>query len=184
PGRTSDQPNDRVLAEEVTPGKQYRMVPYFVYSAGAPIDSTPAVANQRAFVGDTSGTLSAVHITTGALAWSAAVGGAVDSSPAVDPAAGLVVVGSSNDKVSAYAERNGKLAWTVKTGGAVKSSPLIYHNVVYVGADDHKLYAIAEKTGNVRWTVTVPGPVNGSPAFDPAKSTVVVGDSRGIVTAF
>jgi outer membrane protein assembly factor BamB len=184
PERTSDQPNDRVLAEEVTPGKQYRMTPYFVYSAAAPIDSTPAVANQRAFVGDTSGTLSAVHILTGAPAWSAAVGGAVDSSPAVDPAAGLVVVGSSNDKVSAYSEGNGKLAWTVKTAGAVKSSPLIYHNVVYIGADDHKLYAITEKTGKVRWTATVPGAVRGSPAFDRAKSMVVVGDSSGTVTAF
>jgi len=184
PERTSNQTNDRVLSEEVTPGKQYRMMPYWVYSAAAPIDSSPAVANQRAFIGDTSGKLSAIHIATGAVAWSAPVGGAVDSSPAVDPAASLVVVGSSNNKVSAYAAGSGKLAWAVTTAGAVKSSPLIYHNVVYVGADDHKLYAIAENTGKVRWTATVHGTISGSPAFDPAKSTIVVGDSSGTVTAF
>src|SRR5262245_52278053 len=137
PQRTSDQPNDRVLSIEVTPGKQYRLNPYFVYSAAAPIDSSPAVADQMAFVGDGSGTLTAVHITTGATAWSATPGGTINSSPAVDSAAKLVVVGSSNDTVSGYAEKTGKPAWTVTTGGAVTSSPLIYGGVVYVGAKDH-----------------------------------------------
>jgi outer membrane protein assembly factor BamB len=184
PKRTSDEPNDLVLSHEVTPGKPYRMRPYFVYSAAAPIDSTPAVASQLAFAGDTGGTLSAVHILTGALAWSASVGGAVDSSPAVDTAARLVVAGSSNNKVSAFAEYTGKPAWTVSTGAPVKSSPLIYHNVVYVGANNHKLYAIAEKTGKVLWTATVPGAISGSPALDPATSTLVVGDRSGTVTVF
>ncbi len=118
------------------------------------------------------------------MAWSASLGGAADSSPAVDPAAGLVVAGSSNNKVSAFAEHDGKPAWTVTTGGPVKSSPLIYHGVVYVGADDDKLYAIAEQTGQLLWTVTVPGAIDGSPALDPATSTVVVGDSSGTVSAF
>jgi outer membrane protein assembly factor BamB len=184
PGRTSDQPNDRVLSEEVTPGKQYRMKPYWVYAASAPIDSSPAVVSQLAFAGDSAGTLTAVHILTGALAWTASPGGAVDSSPAVDPAAGLVVAGSSNDTVSAYAEHTGKRAWTITTGGPVTSSPLIYHGVVYVGSADHKLYAINEQTGSVRWTATVPGAIGGSPAFDSATSTLVVGDGSGSVTAF
>ena len=33
PERTATSPIDRVLSEEVTPGKQYRMQPYWVYSA-------------------------------------------------------------------------------------------------------------------------------------------------------
>ncbi len=184
PQRTADQPFDRVLSEEVTPGKQFRMMPYWVYSASAPIEGSPAVADGRAFAGDHGGTLSAVDLVTGGLAWSAAVGGSVDSSPAVDHAAGLVVVGSSNDKIRAYHERSGKVAWSTATGGAVTSSPLIYHGVVYIGSADHKLYAISELTGKVRWTRTLPGPVTGSPAFDPATSTVVVGDGTGTVTAF
>ncbi len=183
PQRTSDQPNDRVLSIEVTPGKQYRLNPYFVYSAAAPIDSTPAVADQMAFAGDGSGILSAVRITTGALAWSASPGGTVTSSPAVDSAAGLVVVGSSNSTVSAYAENTGKPAWTAATGGAVTSSPLIYGGVVYAGAKDHKVYAIDEATGNISWTATVPGAVVGSPAFDRGASTLVVADDSGKVTA-
>jgi outer membrane protein assembly factor BamB len=184
PQRLADQPFDQVLTEEVTPGKQFRMMPYWAYSASAPIEGSPAVADGRAFAGDHGGTLSAVNLVTGGLAWSAAVGGSVDSSPAVDHAAGLVVVGSSNGKVSAYRERTGKLAWSATTAGAVQSSPLIYHGVVYIGSDDHKLYAISEKTGKVRWTAGLPGPVDGSPALDPATSTVVVGDTTGNVTAF
>jgi len=183
PQRTSDQPNDRVLSIEVTPGKQYRLNPYFVYSAPAPIDSSPAVVDQMAFAGDGSGTLSAVHITTGGLAWSASPGGTITSSPAVDSAAALVVVGSSNNAVSAYAEKTGKLAWTAATGGAVTASPLIYGGVVYVGAKDHKVYAIDEATGKISWTATVPGAVVGSPAFDPGASTLAVADDSGNVTA-
>jgi outer membrane protein assembly factor BamB len=181
--RTSDQPNDRVLSIEVTPGKQFRLSPYFVYSAAAPIDSSPAVVDQMAFAGDGSGTLSAVHTTTGGLAWSASPGGTITSSPAVDSAAKLVVVGSSNDTVRAYAEKTGKPAWTATTGGAVTSSPLIYGGVVYVGSKDGKVYAIDEATGKISWTFTLPGAVVGSPAFDPGASTLVVADNSGKVTA-
>ncbi len=184
PQRTADQPFDRVLSEEVTPGKQFRMMPYWVYSAPAPIQSSPAVADGLAFAGDQSGTLSAVRIATGALAWSASVGGTVGSSPAVDRADGMVVVGSSTGSISAYKERTGKLAWRVKTAGAVTSSPLVYHGAVYVGSRDGKLYAISAKTGRVRWTAALAGPADGSPAFDPATSTVVIGDRSGAVTAF
>src|SRR5262249_6112094 len=179
----SDQPNDRVLSIEVTPGRAYRLNPYFVYSAASPIDSSPAVTDQMAFAGDASGTLSAVRTTTGGLAWTATPGGTITSSPAVDSSAGLVVVGSSSNTVSAYAEKTGKPAWTAATGGAVTSSPLIYGGVVYVGAQDHKVYAIDEATGTISWTVTVPGAVVGSPAFDPGASTLVVADDSGKVTA-
>ncbi len=125
-----------MLSQEVTPGKQYRMMPYWVYSASAPIDSSPAVANELAFTGDQSGTVSAVRIGTGALAWSAAAGGPVESTPAVDHAAGLVVVGSSDGAISAYLARTGKLAWRTSTSAAVKSSPLIYNGTVYVASEN------------------------------------------------
>jgi outer membrane protein assembly factor BamB len=110
--------NDRVLTIEVTPGREYRLNPYFVYSAAAPIDSSPAVVDQMGFAGDGSGTLSADRVTTGGRAWSASPGGTITSSPAVDSAAGLVVVGSLKNTVSAYAKKTGKPAWPVATGGA------------------------------------------------------------------
>jgi outer membrane protein assembly factor BamB len=184
PQRTADQPFDHVLSEEVTPGKAYRMMPYWVYSAPAAIETSPAVADGLAFAGDQSGTISAVRIANGALAWSAAAGGIVTGSPAVDRGAGLVVAGSSNGTVSAYKEQTGKRAWRVTTAGAVTSSPLVYGGVVYVGAQNSRLYAISASTGQVRWSAALAGPATGSPALDPATSTVVIGDGSGAVTAF
>ncbi len=184
PQRTSDEPFDRVLSEEVTPGKPYRMMPNWVYSAPGAIGSSPAVADGKAFFGDQSGVLSAVNLNTGALAWSATAGGAIGSSPAVDGSARLVVAGSSDGKVYAWSEYDGKPAWQVSTGGAVTSSPLIYGGVVYVGSADHKLYAIDEKTGAVDWTEGVGGAITAAPALDPGAATIVVADSQGLVTAF
>ena len=184
PQRTADQPFDHVLSEEVTPGTAFRMMPNWVYSASAAIKSSPAVADGLAFAGDQSGTISAVRIATGGLAWSAAAGGAVTSSPAVDRGSGLVVAGSSNGTVSAYKEQTGKLAWRVTIGGAVTSSPLVYRGAVYVGAQNSRLYAITAKTGKVRWSAALAGRADGSPALDPKSSTVVIGDASGAVTAF
>ena len=184
PQRTSNEPFDRVLSEEETPGKQYRMMPNWVYSAPAAVDSSPAVADGKVFFGDQSGVLSAVNLNTGALAWSATAGGAISSSPAVDGSARLVVAGSADGKVYAWSEYDGKAAWTVTTGGAVTSSPLIYGGVVYVGSADHKLYAINEKTGAVIWTAGVGGAITAAPALDPGTSTIVVADSSGLVTAY
>ncbi|HWG64792.1 MAG TPA: PQQ-binding-like beta-propeller repeat protein [Streptosporangiaceae bacterium] len=184
PQRTDYLPNDNVLSQEVTPGKIYRLQPYWAYSMSAPIHSTPAVADGFAFVGDDSGAVTAVKLSTGGLAWSATTGGALDSSPAVDSSAGLVVVGSNDGKVYAFSEKTGAVVWTATTGGPVTSSPLISGGVVYVGSNDHKLYALAEKTGTVAWTASVPGAIGSSPALDPANSTIVVGDGTGAVTAF
>jgi len=184
PQHTSDEPFDRVLSEEVTPGKPYRMMPNWVYSAPAAIDSSAAAADGKVFFGDQSGVLSAVNLNTGALAWSATAGGAIASSPAVDGAARLVVAGSADGKVYAWSEYDGKPAWQVSTGGAVTSSPLIYGGTVYVGSADHKLYAIDEKTGAIDWTAGVGGAITAAPALDPGASTIVVADSQGLVTAF
>ena len=184
PQRSSDEPFDHVLSQEVTPGKPYRMMPNWVYSATAAIDSSPAVADGKVFFGDQSGVLSAVNLNTGGLAWSATAGGAIASSPAVDGSARLVVAGSADGKVYAWSEYDGKPAWQVSTGGAVTSSPLIYGGTVYVGSASHKLYAINEKTGAVDWTAGVGGAITAAPALDPGAATIVVADSKGLVTAF
>ena len=182
--RTSNEPFDVVLAEEETPGKQYRMMPNWVYSAPGAIDSSPAVIDGKVFFGDQSGVLSAVNLGTGALAWSATAGGAIASSPAVDGSARLVIAGSADGNVYAWSEYSGKLAWQVSTGGSVTSSPVIAGGTVYVGSASHKLFAINESTGAVRWTAGVAGAITAAPALDPGASTIVVADSKGLVTAY
>jgi outer membrane protein assembly factor BamB len=183
PDRTSDQANDAILSTEYNPDKALRLEPATVYETGAPVDSSPAVYNLVAYVGNNAGDVDAVSTTTGTLLWQAKTGGAVDSSPAVDPQAGLVVVGSGDGNVYAFKVKTGATAWKTATGQAVSSSPAIVDGVVYIGSNDGRLYALKEATGAQLWSTAVAGEVTTAPAVDAAKGEVVVGDSAGDVTA-
>ena len=63
----------------------------------ARIDSSPAVAGGRVFVGSNDGRLYAIDIASGKVAWEYEDGGALMSSPAI--ASGRVVIGSSDGRV-------------------------------------------------------------------------------------
>lgn len=183
-GRTAYQANDNFLGQEETPGKQYRMEPTVKFNTGAPVDSSPAVSNLVAYVGNTAGDVDAVSTVTGARLWEATTGGAVNSSPLVDPAGtGLVIVGSADGNVYGFNLKTGATVWKTATGGAVDSSPDILNGVVYVGSNSGKLYALNPATGAVEWSATMSGDV-GSPAADPVKNEVVATDSTGDVEAF
>jgi outer membrane protein assembly factor BamB len=182
--RTGYQPNDLILSHEESPGETYRMGANVTFDTGAPIDSSPAVSDLVAYVGNTAGDVEAVSTTTGMSIWTAKTGGPVDSSPAIDPSAHLVIVGSGDDSVYAFSMQTGATVWKTATGGVVDSSPAILNGVAYVGSDDGKLYALNETTGAVLWTATLSGQVTSSPAVDPSGDEVVAGDSGGDVTAF
>lgn len=182
PARSGYLPNDTVLQRVEVPDKIYRMKPSAVHDTGAPVRSSPAVANKVAYVGNDAGDLVAVHTTTGALAWQAKTGGPVRSSPALDTGKKIVIVGSDDGGVYAFNLANGKRIWRTPTGGAVDSSPAIVGGTVYVGSRSGKLYALKETTGAVRWSAAMRGAVVSSPAVGPG--IVVAGDSAGDVTAF
>lgn len=183
PTRSGFLPNDDVLDRVEVPDKIYRFKPAAVYDTGSAVESSPAVANKMAYVGNDAGDLVAVHSTTGALAWSAETGGAIKSSPALDLAKNRVIVGSGDGSVYAFNISNGQKIWQTATGGAVDSSPTIVNGVVYVGSDSGKLFALTESTGAVLWSAAMSGEVLSSPAVDTSAGRVVVGDSAGDVTA-
>lgn len=182
--RTNYEPNDRYLSEEETPGKVYRLIANTVYDTGAPVNSSAAVYDLVAYAGNNAGDVEAISTTTGSLVWKATTGGAVDSSPAIDPSAGLVVVGSDDDNVYAFNSTTGATVWKTATKGAVDSSPAIVNGVVYVGSSDGKLYALKESTGAVLWTAAMSAQVTASPAVDSAQGEVVASNSVGDTTAF
>jgi outer membrane protein assembly factor BamB len=183
PARTGFLPDDNVLAQVEVPDKIYRFTPAAAYDSGSAIQSSPAVANKMAYVGNDAGDLVAVHSTTGALAWTATTGGAINSSPALDLVNNIVIVGSDDGNVYAFNMSNGQELWQTATGGAVDSSPTIVNGVVYVGSDSGQLFALTESTGAVLWSTTLSGEVESSPAVDTSAGLVVVGDSAGDVTA-
>jgi outer membrane protein assembly factor BamB len=112
--------------------------------------------------------ISASNANTLDLAWVAATGGAVSSSPAV--AGGAVYAGSNDGKLYAFDAATGapKAGWTnPSTGGGIISSPAVAGGVVYAGSSDGKLYAFDAGTGAAKagWTNPTTGTgISSSPA--------------------
>ncbi len=122
------------------------------------------------------------------LAWSAATGSNVFSSPAVYSVGSgynpYIFVGSDDAKLYAF-DAAGNFKWSVTTGGPIDSSPAIGPNaIVYVGSNDHKLYAVKAATGAPAWAApaTTGGIITSSPTV--ANGIVYVGSGDGKLYAF
>ena len=136
-----------------------------VWTSGTPgpVQSSPAVADGVAYVGDDSGILYAVDAASGKQLWTAATKDAIVSSPALDD--GIVFVGSNDDSVYAFDAKSGTQLWSFATGGDVVSSPAVARGVVLVGSLDGKLYALEASTGKLIWEDVIGAPVFSSPAI-------------------
>lgn len=145
------------------------------------IQSSPAVADGRVFVGSRDGHLYAVDAATGRLAWSSDHEMSwVNSSPAV--AGGLVFAGSSdNHFVQAVDARTGKERWRAATERLVWSSPAVAGGEVYVGDGSGILYALDRSTGAEHWRWRAGRRIYSSPV--PAGGLLYVGNDDGAVYA-
>jgi outer membrane protein assembly factor BamB len=114
------------------------------------------------YFGSQDNNMYAVSASTGALLWSSAPGGQLQSSPAV--ANGIVYIGSVNGNVYALRATTGAKLWNYTTGGEVSSSPAVVSGVVYVGSWDHNVYALNASTGAKLWSFHTGDLVSSSPA--------------------
>jgi outer membrane protein assembly factor BamB len=114
-------------------------------AAGSVTYSSPAIVNGAVYFGSDGGNVYALNASNGALLWSYANSGAVQSSPAV--ANGVVYIGSDDNNLYALNATTGAPLWSYTTGGPVESSPAVANGVVYVGSDDGNVYAFG-LTGN------------------------------------
>jgi outer membrane protein assembly factor BamB len=151
----------------------------WTYSAGADIDSSPAIADGVVFVGSDDHRLHAVDAATGAARWIYVTGDDITSSPAVS-ADGVVYVGSWDYRLHAVFADNGTAKWVYDIGSVVRSSPAIAPDgsTVYVGAWDNNLHAVNAADGTRRWIATTGGSVDFSPAISPFDGTVFVGSGE------
>jgi hypothetical protein len=172
--------------------------PLWTGATGAPIASSPAVANGVVYVGSNDGKLYAFAVGCAggggpcSPLWTGAVGDTSESSPAV--ANGVVYMGSSDGKLYAFAvgcASSGGACdpiWTGTTGGRIDSSPAVANGVVYIGSMDGKLYAFAvgcasgELTCTPLWARATGGHINSSPVV--AQGRVYVGSWDGKLYAF
>jgi len=146
------------------------------YTTGAEVDSSPAVADGKVYVGSYDYNVYAFNATTGDVIWNYTTGDNVWSSPAV--ADGKVYVGSLLgpdviSKVYCLNASTGTHIWNYTTGDHVYSSCAVADGKVYVGSHDSNVYCLNASTGAKIWSYKTGSGVRSSPAV--AEGKVYVG---------
>ena len=122
---------------------------------------SPAVANGMVYIGDFSGTLSALDSETGAPRWTEVVGSTGTSDPALGNGL-LYITGELNGMISALDPTTGVLRWSRWLEGSSFSSPAVAGRRIFVGSIDG-LWALDGTTGAVLWHSTKVGFASGPP---------------------
>lgn len=103
--------------------------------------STPAIANDRLFVGGEDGALHTLDVGTGKPLWTFQTGEAIWSSPAVIN--GKVLFGSRDFYFYCVDAATGELTWKVKLDGRIISSPCIVDGMIWIGTATGYFYCLA-----------------------------------------
>ena len=144
--KTGLPPRPDFSVNDLFPGVRER----WRFEAGWTIASSAAVIGETIAFGDASGSVKALRIADGSIAWEFKTDDPIYSTP--DAANGRVVVGGTNGAIYCLDGRTGALVWKVLAGGPVVASPRIAKGVVYIGASDHVFRAIELATGRLIWS--------------------------------
>jgi outer membrane protein assembly factor BamB len=182
PSHDSFEANDPTLYNLVHPGGNIFVDLAWSYQAGAAVDTSPAVADDVAYIGDNAGNLTAVDVHNGApiWTWSLPSGDAIGGSPAVDPLKSLVFVGADDGTLDAISTSTGKLVWSDSIGGDV-SAPVLGNDEIYVTSNNGTIEAVAETTGVETWSKTLASVATSPPTLDATAKLLVVGEANGHV---
>jgi outer membrane protein assembly factor BamB len=182
PGHSGFEPNDPSLYNLVHPGTNIFVDLAWEYQTATVVNTSPAVVDGVAYIGDNSGVLTAIDTRNGAPLWTLGLpsGDAIAGSPAVDAAAGLVFVGADDGTVDAVSTSTGKLVWSTLVGGNV-SAPVLAGGEIYVTSSSGVVEAMAEATGAKTWAVTLSSPSSAEPTLDTATKELFVGEMNGDV---
>jgi outer membrane protein assembly factor BamB len=109
--------------------------------------SSPAIHGEWLFLGTRDSRVIAIYTPDGTVGWATSLeAGGIDSSPAIDPSARLLYVGTADNSVVAVDLETGRLVHRLKLGsgqGVWRSSPVIFNSRVYIGSLDQTLYAVS-----------------------------------------
>ena len=122
----------------------------WVVQTGVGIYCSPAVENDKVFVGDDLGSLTAYALKNGKKLWSFASGKRIVGTPAVSQ--GIVVFGSADRTIYGLNAADGSLRWKVNAAEPVLGAVTIHEGIAYVGASDKTFRAIDIQTGKVVWS--------------------------------
>jgi outer membrane protein assembly factor BamB len=146
------------------------------YATDDYVDSSPAVVNEKVYIGSRDGNVYCLYALNGSRKWVFPTGGHVWSSPAV--ANGCVYIGSQDEDLPTYGHlyglnaENGHELWSITTdggetdGSGIQSSPAIVDGKVYVGSLNGNVYCFYAGNGTEKWRYHTDGVVRrSSPAI-------------------
>lgn len=145
---------------------------------GSPIESSPLVIGDAAYIGTKDGRVLRVDLRTHRPRWTVRVGGEVKGSLA--RSGPNVIVGDYAGQVSALAQRDGARVWrTTSPGEALRGAgrfyagPAVAYGRVYIGNVNGRMLALSARDGKVAWVREVDDYIYSSAAV--ADDTVYVG---------
>jgi hypothetical protein len=107
--------------------------------------STPAVHDDKVFIGSDDGKIYALNASDGSVVWSYQTGGEIWSAPAVS-GDGKVCFGSLDHFVYCLNENTGSLIWSYDTGTSrLQSSPAISDGMLFIGNENGNVYAFGAR---------------------------------------
>lgn len=160
--------------------------PKWIFKAGGPIVTSPAIANGVVYIGAMDGHLYAIDQETGKEKWNFKSRMPIASSPAVGANAVYFVSGAGS--LAALDLQTGKPKWVLPVEYERKfeaknlhgypsaeqtipdawdiflSSPAVANGKVYFGSGDGNVYAVDAETGTLQWKFPTKDVVHSSPA--------------------
>src|SRR5512138_3229178 len=113
--------------------------------------ATPLIVGDTVYAPNNNGTLYALKLATGQLAWSLPISHSLWGTPATDGK--LIFLTSLDHFLYAVDPGTHKLAWKVDLGGSVPGSPAVASDgsAIYVGSFARKLFSVNPANGAVGW---------------------------------
>ncbi len=104
----------------------------------------------RVYVGSSAGSLWALT-PAGRKLWRHECGGAIESQPAIDGAAGELYVGNAEGVLTALQSADGAERWQRSVGGPVRSTPALSTDAVFVITASDAIVALSRARGEELW---------------------------------
>lgn len=145
-----------------------------VYLAGS-----PAIASNKAFVGDYEGNFFGINLSSMEVEWKSEQQSDLSVLLATPAIGNLkVVVGSEDKYLYCYNMNTGDVEWKFRTDGRITSSAVISNDKVLVGSRDGNIYIVNLNTGEKIWSFDTGKPISSTAAVIENKFFVLTEDGR------
>ena len=147
--------------------------------------SSPAVDQEKIYIGLDTGHLIAIDRMTGETIWwfkTRPSRNGIHGSPALDPESDIVYIGAYDGWLYAVNKNFGTLVWETKLGDYIGSSPLLFNGTVFIGVEMKAPagYLVGMNAGNgveVFWSEMFQSHPHSTPTVDPETGSILIGSN-------